>query len=115
MLMFLAQEAEATGSLLGGLLPLILIGLFIWFAMIRPQRKRTQAHRQLQDTLTVGDHIITIGGLYGEVDEIGENTVDIVADADGDVVLRFKRSAIAEILRDEVDAALAPDATENTE
>jgi preprotein translocase subunit YajC len=115
MLLILAQDAEATGSLLGGLLPLILIGLFIWFAMIRPQRKRTQAHRQMQDTLAVGDHIITIGGLYGEVEEIGQDTVDIVVDAEGDVVLRFKRSAIAEILRDEVDTALTPDATENTE
>jgi len=115
MLMILAQDAEATGSLLGGLLPLILIGLFIWFAMIRPQRKRTQAHRQMQSTLAVGDRIITIGGLYGEVDEIGDDTVDIVVDADGDVVMRFKRSAIAEILRDDADLTVAPDATENTE
>lgn len=115
MLLILAQEAEATGSLLGGLLPLILIGLFIWFAMIRPQRKRTQAHRQMQSTLAVGDRIITVGGLYGVVDDIGDDTVDIIVDADGDVVLRFKRSAIAEILRDEADTALTSDTTESTE
>lgn len=100
MQLILAETGEAASG--GGLLtflPLLLIGAFVYFAMIRPQRKRQQAVKSMQQDLSVGDDIITIGGLHGRVDAIGETTVDI--EVTDDVILRFKRSAIAEILRDE--------------
>lgn len=119
--LFLAETGEASAG--GGLLtflPLLLIGAFVYFAMIRPQRKRQQAVKSMQQDLSVGDDIITIGGLHGRVDTIGETTVDL--EVTDDVVLRFKRSAIAEILRDEptdIDAAddelEASDDTESAE
>ena len=75
---------------------------------------RPSGSGQRDDTLTIGDRIVTIGGLHGVVDAIGDDTVDIVVDADGDVVLRFKRSAIAEIVRD-ADADLATGGKETNE
>lgn len=96
-MLLLAETTTSTGSSLAGFLPLILIAAFVYFAMIRPQRRRQQEVQSLQRDLSVGDDVITIGGLHGRVDTIGEQTVDLqVTD---DVVLRFKRSAIAEILR----------------
>lgn len=91
-------DAAAGGGLLG-FLPLLLIGAFVYFAMIRPQRKRQQAVQSMQKDLSAGDDVVTIGGLHGRVDAIGETTVDL--EVTEDVILRFKRSAIAEILRDE--------------
>jgi hypothetical protein len=78
-----------------------------------PTRSRTRSSRS--SSARHGAAHATGPVAYGAVDDIGEDTVDIIVDADGDVVLRFKRSAIAEILRDEADAELTPDATENTE
>lgn len=100
MQLILAEAGDAaTGGGLLGFLPLLLIGAFVYFAMIRPQRKRQQAVQEMQKDLSAGDDVITIGGLHGRVDAIGETTVDL--EVTDDVVLRFKRSAIAEILRDE--------------
>lgn len=101
MLLLLAQESGGAASTLGTFLPLLLIGAFIWFFMIRPQRKRQQAVKEMQQALSVGDDVITVGGLHGRVDAIGDETVDLVVDEDeagNDTVLRFKRSAVAEIL-----------------
>lgn len=99
--------AETTGgggaSVFASLLPLLLIGAFVYFAMIRPQRKRQQAFQKMQSELSPGDDVITIGGIHGRVDAIGESYVDL--EVTDDVILRFKRQSIAEILRDEPDAS----------
>ena len=97
----LAQTGDAAGGSLVSFLPLLLIGAFVWFAMIRPQRKRQQAVQDMQKKLSVGDDVITIGGVHGRVDAIGEGVVDL--ELNDDVVVRFKRSAIAEIVGDVED------------
>lgn len=99
MLLFLAQEGGDAGSSLVSLLPLLLIGLFVYFAMIRPQRKRQQQAKEMQRSLSIGDDVITIGGLHGRVDAIGDDTVDL--ELTDDVVVRFRRSSVAEIVGDE--------------
>ena len=102
----IALLAEGTADAAGGssllsFLPLLLIGAFVYFAMIRPQRKRQQAVQQMQKQLGVGSDVITIGGIHGRVDAIGENTVDL--ELTDDIIVRFKRSAIAEVLGDDLD------------
>jgi preprotein translocase subunit YajC len=57
--------------------PMVLILLVLMFAMwyfllIRPQRRRQSEHRQLIEGLQKGDKVITIGGIYGEIDSIDE-------------------------------------------
>jgi preprotein translocase subunit YajC len=70
----------------------LLIGLF-YFMLIRPQRRRVQAHRDLVESTHVGDEIVTIGGLHGRIRRLGEEDVDVEI-APGTVV-RFVKSAIA--------------------
>lgn len=114
MMLFLADTAEAGGaSGLVSFLPLVLIGAFVYFAMIRPQRKRQQAVQQMQKQLNVGSDVITIGGVHGRVDAIGDQTVDLLLT--DDVIVRFKRSAIAEVVGDEVVELDDDDAAESTE
>ncbi len=106
MIVLLAEssgDAASAGGSLVSFLPLLLIGAFVYFAMIRPQRKRQQATQSMQKELAVGSDVVTIGGMHGRVDALGETTVDLDVTGDGDVIMRFKRSAIAEILSDEVD------------
>ena len=98
-LLILAQEDTASGgNAFATLLPLLLIGVFVWFVMIRPQKKRQQQFKEMQSELGVGDTVYTIGGLMGVVDEIGDDHVDLAVTNDG-TILRFKRSSIAEILK----------------
>jgi preprotein translocase subunit YajC len=50
--------------------------LGVWyFLMIRPQRKKTKEHETLIEGLGPGSRVITVAGIYGEVDSVGEDTV----------------------------------------
>ena len=56
--------AQQGGGALGGLLPLLIIGVLFYFLLIRPQQKRARAQRELHSSLSVGDMVVTIGGFH---------------------------------------------------
>ena len=89
----LAQEADPeTVNPLLGWLPLILIGLALYFLAIRPQRKRAEAVRTFQKSLEIGDEIRTAGGIIGVVTSISDSQVMVDV---GGMTLTFVRGAIA--------------------
>lgn len=61
---------------------LILIFVVMWFFMIRPQRKQQKELEKFRNSLKRGDKVVTIGGIYGVVDEIKERQVIIKVDDD---------------------------------
>ena len=69
-----AQADPAGGGLLG-FLPLVLIAVVFYFLLIRPQQKRAKAQRQLVQSLSVGDRIVTIGGIHGTVQSLDGETM----------------------------------------
>ena len=71
---------------------LALIFVVMWFFMIRPQRKQQKELQNFRDGLKKGDKVVTIGGIYGTVDEIKEGTVLIVVDKD--VKIRVSKNAL---------------------
>lgn len=55
---------------------LIFFGLFfaaMWFLLIAPQRKKQKQHRQMLESLTTGDEIITSGGIYGVITNVKDD------------------------------------------
>ena len=89
---------------IGGLLLPILFLVVLYLLLIRPQQKRQKEHRNLVSNLSVGDDVITIGGVHGRVIDLDDETMDLQVTGDDDVVVRFQRSALARVVRDEVDA-----------
>lgn len=89
---------------LGGLLLPLLFLVVLYMLLIRPQQKRQKEHRNLVANLSVGDDVITIGGVHGRVVELDDETMDLQVTGDDDVVIRFQRSALARVLRDDNDA-----------
>jgi len=83
------------------LLPLAFLGV-LYFLMIRPQQKRRKEHEQMVKSLSVGDDIVTIGGLHGRVVAVDDATMDITVDADEDVVMRYERSSLGRIVAGDV-------------
>ena len=69
-----------------------LIFLVMYFFMIRPQRKQQKELEKFRNELKRGDKVVTIGGIYGTIDEIKETTVLIKVD--GEVKLRVAKNAI---------------------
>jgi preprotein translocase subunit YajC len=86
------------------LLPIVLIGVVFYFLLIRPQQRRARSQREMTSSTEVGDEVVTIGGLFGVVRELDDDSV-LLEVAPG-TELRFLRTAIARKLNadDEVPA-----------
>jgi preprotein translocase subunit YajC len=78
---------------------LLLIGVVFYFMLIRPQQRRARAQRELVQSVSVGDEVVTIGGIYGRVVELDDDAV--VLEVAPGTSLRFIRSAIARRLEHE--------------
>ena len=81
---FIALEKTATAQQPGGgASMLITFGwlaimlVVMYFLMIRPQRKKQKEEKQMRENLQVGDEIVTIGGIYGRVISLKEDTMVI--------------------------------------
>ena len=71
-----AQDA-AQGDPLGFFVPMIIIFVAFYFLLIRPQQKRQKAHTELVNALSVGDEIVTAGGILGKVTGVSEHYATI--------------------------------------
>lgn len=71
-----------SGGLLMTALPLILMVAAMYFLIIRPQKKKEKAEKAMRDNLQIGDEIITIGGIYGRVISLKEDTIVIESKSD---------------------------------
>ncbi|HEV3480407.1 MAG TPA: preprotein translocase subunit YajC [Gaiellaceae bacterium] len=59
----------------GPLIFLAAILVVFWFLLIRPQRQRQAAHRNLLAQLAAGDEVVTAGGILGTVRSIADDHV----------------------------------------
>ncbi len=87
---------EALGSLA---LPILFIGV-LYLLLIRPQQKRTKEHKNLVKSLSVGDDVVTIGGMHGRVADLTDETMDL--EVTDDIILRFQRTSLARVVRDDL-------------
>jgi len=76
-----AQQTSAAGSLA---MPIMLVIMFavMYFVMIRPQRKKQKAEEKMRNSIQIGDEILTIGGFYGRVVSIKEDSLVIESAGD---------------------------------
>jgi preprotein translocase subunit YajC len=51
--------------------------VLMWVLLIQPQRRRQQQQRRLLAELTPGDEVVTIGGLYGRITALDEESVQL--------------------------------------
>lgn len=61
-------------QLQGLLLPIGMLAIFYFFA-IRPQKKKEKEITAMRDSLSVGDEIITIGGILGKIVTVKEDQI----------------------------------------
>ncbi|MCA0394557.1 MAG: preprotein translocase subunit YajC [Proteobacteria bacterium] len=90
-----AGAAPQGGGLSFLIMPIILIAI-MYFLMIRPQMKRQKEHRGMLEKLSVGDEVITNGGIAGVVRALGDSFVTVeIADR---VEIRVQKGAIGNVL-----------------
>jgi len=75
-------QGEAAGGGTSMLIMLVAIFAIFYFLMIRPESKRRKERQEMIESLARGDKIVTIGGLYGEVQDVHDDKV-VIKIADG--------------------------------
>ena len=83
---FLTLKDNASG---GGWVSIVLMVVIyaaifggMYFIFIRPNRKKQKEEQKMRENLQVGDEILTIGGIYGRVISLKEDTMVIESKAD---------------------------------
>ena len=69
-----------------------ILGIF-YLLLIRPQRKKEKETQEMRKNLKEGDEILTIGGIYGKILNIKDDSVTIEIGADK-VKLKIAKWAI---------------------
>ena len=76
MLSILASSGASSAAGMGGMiLWLVILFAFMYFFMIRPQKKETQKKNAMLSELATGDTVLTTSGFYGTVIDITDDTV----------------------------------------
>ena len=95
--MFRSITPLAAASSSGGgyslLMFLVLMGAVFYFLLIRPQQRRQRQQRSLIESVEVGDEVMTIGGIYGTVRQLDDDSITLEV-APG-VDMRFTKTAVA--------------------
>jgi preprotein translocase subunit YajC len=77
-----------------GLLILVLLFGAMWWFTIRPQQQRLRAQRALIAALTVGDVVLTAGGVIGRIVSMDDEEVVLDAGRGTPLELRVVRAAV---------------------
>ena len=94
--LLLAQAQGASPpqqNLMSTLSMMAIIFLIFYLLLIRPQRKQMKEHQDMLKALRKGDEIVTSGGIYGRIVEVGERILTVeIADK---VRIKINREGIA--------------------
>ncbi|HXS27142.1 MAG TPA: preprotein translocase subunit YajC [Steroidobacteraceae bacterium] len=78
-------QASGPSSTSGQIAPLLMMVVFIaifYFLLIRPQQKKAKDHQAMVAKLSVGDEVVTSGGILGRVTDVGDTFVTLeIADS----------------------------------
>jgi preprotein translocase subunit YajC len=61
----------------GMIIFLVAIFAIMYFLMIRPRQKQQKEHEAMMAELRPGDRVIMAGGIYGQIESLGEETAII--------------------------------------
>ena len=88
-----AGEPGGEASIWPMVIFLALIFGLMYLVLVRPQRKRQKEHQQLVEELKRGDRVITAGGIYGQIENISDDSV--VLKVESGTTIRVARSSVA--------------------
>ena len=71
---------------------MVVIVAIFYFFMIRPQQKKQKEIQKAREALKTGDKIITAGGIYGRIREIGD--IYMMIEVANGVTIRVDKTSI---------------------
>ena len=103
MSLFISQaQAAAEGAPEQGGMSLIFMmvvfAAIFYFMIYRPQAKRTKEHKNLMESISKGDEVLTQGGLIGRVVKISAESDYVQIELNENNIIVIKKSFISAVL-----------------
>ena len=99
-----AATTSAGGSGMSMLLMVIIMFAVFYFFILRPENKKKKKTEEMRNSLTLGDEIVTIGGMIGKIVQITEDTITFETGEDR-VRIQTKKWAISTTAKMEAEEA----------
>ena len=74
---------------------------FLYFVLVRPQKRRQSAQAQMLSNLQEGDEVVTAGGIYGEI--TGFQDDDLLVRIAPELEVRVARRAVGGVIHRAAD------------
>ena len=97
--------ASSSSGIVSTVIMMVAMVAIFYFLMIRPQRKKDKKVKDMLSALKVGDRICTIGGIYGTVLQLKDDSVTLAVGAQKTQLVMARWS-----IRSVEDAAVENDA-----
>lgn len=79
-----------------GFLLIVVAFAFLYFVLIRPQKKRQLQARQMLDSVSIGSEVVTAGGIYGRITELHDD--DVMIEIAPNLQVKLARRAIGAVI-----------------
>lgn len=91
----LLQAQNAQGGGMQMIIMMVVLFAIVYFFMIRPQNKQRKKIDEFRKSLTVGQDIVTIGGIHGTIKSINEEENTLSIEVATGVKITVSREAIS--------------------
>lgn len=100
--MFISDALAADGAQPGGDMSMIIVltvcMLAVYFFVMRPNSKKRKEMQKLLDNLSVGDEVLTNGGIAGRIVKLPDNKEYVLVQVCDGVVMQMKRNYVVAVL-----------------
>lgn len=93
-----AAEAAPAGGDMSMMIVLVMCMLAVYFFVMRPNSKKRKEMQKLLDGLSVGDEVLTNGGIAGRISKLPENKEYVLISVADGIVIQMKRNYIVAVL-----------------
>jgi len=97
---FFIQNAYAQGAAQGDstsfFIMMALMFAAFYFLLIRPQQKKQKAHTELVSSLSVGDEVLTAGGILGKITGVSEHYAVIMISDNTEI--KIQKSSVSMVV-----------------
>ena len=97
MFSILATESASSAGWISMVVWLVILFAFMYFFMVRPQKKEQQKKNSMLAELAVGDTILTTSGFYGTVIDIADDTVIVEFGSNKNCRIPMQKAAISAV------------------
>jgi preprotein translocase subunit YajC len=73
----IAMGSSGQVNALAQLIPFALILAIFYFLILLPMKRRQKKIQEFQDSLKVGDKVVTTGGIYGKITRVNDRTLQL--------------------------------------